>query len=129
MGSLPVETAALGLAALSIILGLALIAAAVYLFSRRREMKIVGLPAWASLLAAGALLTLIVPGCLAFLLLYVLVSPVQPPPPTCYAPQPPTCYDMATTAMAGLVLGRKELLERLHGEGKIPDGVYRRLRK
>ncbi len=123
--SLPVEMAAAGLAGLSFLAGIACMAFAIY--ARKKHLSIAGIPAWAPALALGALLTFIVPGCLIFLLFYVLVSPT-PPPPTCYAPKPPTCYDVAPVAMAGLVMGRRELLERLNKEGKISDGIYRRVK-
>ncbi len=125
---MPVELAVAGLVGVSFVAGLACIALAVYLFSREKGRMAMGVPAWVPALALGALLTFIVPGCLLFLLFYVLVSPAPPPPPTCYAPQPPTCYLVGPAAMAGLVLGRGELLERLNREGKIPDGVYRRVK-
>jgi hypothetical protein len=128
MESLPVEPAMMALAAISFLAGLACTALAVYLFSRKKELRALGMPAWAPVLALGALLTLIVPCGLIFLLYYVMTTPTPPPPPTCYAPKPPTCYDVAPAAMAGLVLGRRELLERLKQEGKISDGVYRRIK-
>jgi hypothetical protein len=117
-----------GLAGASFLAGAACIALAFYLFSRKKGLAVAGVPAWAPALALGALLTFIVPGCLAFLLFYALVSPTPPPPPTCYAPKPPTCYAVGPSAIAGLALGRGELLERLHKEGSVPDHIYRRVK-
>lgn len=123
--SLPVEMAAVGLACLSFLAGIACVAFAI--FARKKKLGVAGMPVWAPALALGALLTFIVPGCLVFLLFYVLASPT-PPPPTCYAPKPPTCYEVAPAALAGMVVGRRELLERLNKEGKISDGIYGRVK-
>ncbi len=131
--------------------GLVLTAGAAYVFLRHGQIRIANIPVWLPLLFLGLALTLVVPAATLFLgfvggdgarravdlAVHTVPTVVPSPRVTCYIAAEPTpqpmCYKVAVSPLpssGGLVtmdLARRELLERLAKEGRVPGDAYRRL--
>jgi hypothetical protein len=114
----------------SLFAGLLCLGASAYLFARKKGLSMGPMPVWAVALGAGLLLTFVVPGALAFILMQAILAP--PPAVTCYEVQPQVmCYKVsASVAMTAVpVAMRLELADKLMESGRLPDHIYRKIRK
>lgn len=119
-----------GLAAIVFPIGLAVVAVSVFLFVKKKDMKVAGLPAWAVALAAGLIMTFIIPGAIMFILILIFMVELvsMPPVVTCYAPMEDPA-NVTTMAAGALIVSRVELLDKLHKDGRISESLYRKLKK
>jgi hypothetical protein len=118
------------LAGIMFLIGLVAVAISVFLFVKKKGMKVAGIPAWTAALAAGLLLTLVIPGAILFILILIVLLELgsQPPVVTCYAPMEDP-LNTTTMAAGALIASRVEMLDRLHKDGRIPESLYRKLKK